>query len=132
MGTFLAQQLTRRVQAMLAGDERIQNTFRDIKLNFDYHEAEPSYFSLDLEAVLRDFNNYDRKSLVFHEDMLYLLSLASKEFVDVLRSYQFGAYDYVRLNVAQDAKPLILGREDLESFRRNKIDIQGLLTLLHI
>ena len=129
LGIFLAQQLTRRVQGLLSADERIQNTFRDIKLNFDYQEAEPSYFSLDLEATLRDFNNYNRQSLVFHEDMIYLLTLASKEFVEVLRSYQFGAYDYLRLNVAQDPTPWMLGREDLESFRRKKVDLQGLLTL---
>lgn len=132
MGPFLAQQLTRRVQALLSTDERIQNTFRDVRLNFEYQEAEPAYFSLDLEATLRDFNNYNRQSLVFHEDMIYLLTLASQEFVEVLRSYQFGNYDYLRLNVAQDPTPWVLGREDLEMFRRKKVDLQGLLTLPRI
>lgn len=132
LGSFLAQQLTRRVQGILAADERIQTTFRDIKLNFNYQDAEPSHFSLDLEATLRDFNNYNRKSMVFHEDMIYLLTLASKEFVEVLRSYQFGAYDFLRVNLAQDPTPWMLGREDLEHFRRKKVDLQGLLNLPRI
>lgn len=130
LGVFLADQLTRRVQALVSGDERIQNTFREIKLHFDYKEDKPKpYFSLTLEASLKDFNNYNRTSLIFHEDMLYLLDVASREFVDVLRSYQFGNYEYLRLNVAQEASPWTLGREDLELFRRKKVDLQGLLSV---
>ncbi len=128
-GDFLAQQLTRRVQGISAADERIQNTFRDVKLTFEYHEEKNSYFSLMLDANLRDFNHYNRKSLVFHEDMLYLLDLVSREFVDVLRSYQFGDYDYLKLNLTQEPNPWLLNRNDLELFRRKKIDLQGLLAL---
>ncbi len=133
LGPFLAQQLTRRVQALVSTDERIQNTFRDIKINFEYHEEkEKSYFSLNLEAALRDFNHYTRRSLVFHEDMLYLLTLSSREFVDVLRSYKFRDYQYLRLNVEQDPNYWILGRDNLELFRRKKMDIQGMLSLPQI
>jgi hypothetical protein len=131
MGPFLAQQLTRRVQALIAGDERVQNTFREAKMDFIYHEEEPAkpYFSLETEAVLRDLNNYTRQSLVLHEDMIYLLTLASREFVEVLRSYQFGSYDYLKVSLAQEPAPWVIGREDLELFRRKKVDLQGLLTL---
>ncbi len=130
LGVFLAEQLTRRVQALMSGDERIQNTFRDIKLHFDYKEdpVKP-YFSLAIEASLKEFNHYNRTSLIFHEDMLYLLNLASREFVEVLRSYQFGSYEYLRLNVAQEISPWKIAREDLELFRRKKVDLQGLLTI---
>ena len=130
LGPFLGQQLTRRVQALAAGDERIQNTFRDSKLNFDYsEEPPPPHFALNIEATLKDFNHYSRQSLVFHEDMLYLLNLASREFVDVLRSYQFGDYHYLSLNLPQEPSHWILGREDLELFRRKKVDLQGLLAV---
>lgn len=133
VGPFLAQQLTRRLQGLGSTDERVQNTFREIKISFEYHEEkEGSYFSLNLEAALRDFNHYTRHSLIFHEDMLYLLNLASREFVDVLRSYKFGDYQYLRLNVAQDPNDWVLGRDDLELFRRKKIDLQGLLSLPRI
>lgn len=131
LGPFLAQQITRRVQALISMDERIQNTFREMKLDFQYHEGakEPSHFSLGIEASLRDFNNYSRSSLVFHEDMLYLLNHASREFVDVLRSYKFGDFDYLSLNIAHEPVERIIGREDLELFRRRKVDLEGLLSV---
>jgi hypothetical protein len=130
LGPFLAQQLTRRVQSLIAGDERIQNTFREVKLEFEFNDkpGEPS-FSLNLEAILRDFNNYTRTSLVFHEDMLYLLNLTSREFVDLLRSYHYVEFDFLRLNVAQEPTQWILGRDDLELFRRKRLDLQGLLSV---
>lgn len=129
VGKFLAAQVTRRVQAMMATDERIQNTFRDIKLNFDYHQEETHpYFSLDMETTLKDFNHYSKGSLVYHEDMLYLLNLASREFVEVLRGYQFEKFDYLKLNLAQDPHSWSFARQDLELFRRKKIDLAGLLT----
>lgn len=130
MGSFLAAQLNRRVQAIAAADERIQLTFGEAKLDFVYHQdSEKPYFSLEIEAVLKDLNNYSRQSLMMHEDMVYLLSLASREFVDVVSSYQFGDYDHVKLSLAQEPNPLILGRENLELFRRKKIDIQSLLSV---
>ncbi len=130
LGSFLAEQLTRRVQAIVTSDERVMNTFHDVKLSFDYQEIPvPSHFSLNLEASLKDLNHYDRKSLVFHEDMIYLLSLASREFVELVRSYQFGDYDYLSLNVAQEPNQWFLGRDNLELFRRKKVDLQSLLSL---
>lgn len=130
LGPFLAQQLSRRVQALLSGDERIQNTFHEIKLNFGYHEEPPrKYFSLDLEAVPRDASPVQKNSLVYHEDMLYLLNVASREFVDVLRSYQFGDFEYLSLNLVQEPASWVLPRDGLELFRRKKVDVQGLLGL---
>lgn len=130
MGEFLARQLTRRVQAITSMDERIQNTFREVKAEFEFHDEKPKpYFSLNLEAVLRDLNNYNKNSIVFHEDMIYLLNLISREFAELVRSYQFAGFEYLRLNVAQESNAWILGREDLEMFRRKKLDIQGLLSV---
>lgn len=130
MGSFLAAQLNRRMQAIAASDERIQLTFGDVKMDFIFHEdVLRPYFSLELDAVLKDLNNYSRQSLVQHEDMIYLLNLAYQEFVDVLRSYQFEDYDHVQLNLTREQNPLILGRENLELFRRKKLDIQGLLAV---
>ena len=129
LGDFLAQQLTRRVEAMVESDERIQNTFRERKVSFEYHDGAKPYFSMSLNTALRDFNNYSRTSLVFHEDMLYLLNLASKEFVDVVRSYQFGDYTYLTLRLSQEPDEWVLGRDDLELFRQGKMDLQGILSL---
>ncbi|MBI3307519.1 MAG: hypothetical protein HYZ84_06925 [Candidatus Omnitrophica bacterium] len=130
LGPFLAKQLTRRVQGMASADERIQNTFRDIKLEFTYHEdSEKPFFSLDLETILRDFNHYQQNSIALHEDMIYFLNMASREFVTVLRSYSFSDYQYLSLNLVQEPAPHILGRDDLELFRRGKLELISLLSV---
>lgn len=133
MGPFLAEQLNRRIQTLVSSDERIINTFRDLKLDFQYEEVPaPAHFSLSLEAPLSDFNNYNRESVVYHDDMLYLLNLISREFVTVLRSYNFGAYDHLRLKLSQEPTPWIIPRNSLELFRQNKETLQGLFSLSKI
>ncbi len=130
LGDFLAEQMTRRAQAIAGGDERIMNTFRDVKVRVVYEkDAEKPHFSFVFDSVsLKDLNNYKRDSLISHEDMVYLLSLISREFVDLLRSYQFGEYDYVSVSIAQEAGEHVIPRDSLELFRKKKIDFQGLLS----
>lgn len=129
LGDFLAEQLTRRIQMIVGMDERIANTFRDVKIRVVYEkEGEKPHFSFVFDSVsLKDFNNYGRESLVSHEDMIYLLSAISREFVDVLRSYQFGEYDYVTVSIAQESYEHVISRDALELFRKKKIDFQGVL-----
>ena len=55
-----------------------------------------------------------------------------REFVNVLKSYQFGDYDYLSLKIAQESNAWVIGRNDLESFRKNKINLQSLLSLPRI
>lgn len=130
LGDFLAEQMTRRAQMMIASDERIANTFRDIKIRVVYEkESEKPFFSFVFDSVsLKDLNNYSRESIVTHEDMIYLLNLISREFVDLLRSYQFGDYDYLTLSIAQEADEHVISRDALELFRKKKIDFQGALS----
>lgn len=132
LGDFLAQQMSRRVQGIANSDERIQNTFRDVKMEFTYHKEDQPYFSLDMEVALKDFNHYSKGSLVHHEDMVYLLNLVFKEFADVMRSYQFGNYEALQLQVAQDPSPWTVSRDEMELFRRKKIDIQSLFSATKI
>lgn len=130
LGPFLAEQITRRVQGMMSVDERVHNTVRQGSVKFSYHEETvPPHFSLEMDILLRDqLPPAKGQSQVYHDDMLYILNLISKEFVNVLRSYRFGDYAYLELDLAQDPVPVILKREDLDLFRRNKIDMQGLLS----
>lgn len=130
LGDFLAEQLTRRIQGLVGMDERIANTFRDVKIRVVYEkEAEKPFFSFVFDSVsLNDFNNYSRTTLMTHEDMLYLLSLISREFVDLLRSYQFGEFDHLSLSIAQESYEHTISRDTLEQFRQKKIDFQGVLS----
>lgn len=128
LGDFLAEQLNRRSQAILSMDERIQNTFQALRLNFRYHRDEPkNYFSLDMDVKLKSAAPLASPPSVLDEDILYLLNRVSREFVLVLRSYGFLDYKYLQLNLASDPISRILAQEDLELFRQNKMDLQGLL-----
>lgn len=131
-GDFLAEQLTRRAQSLLFSDERVQNTFDSLHLIFHYNaQKAKKYFSLDLDAKLKTPTPWAPGPTTFHEDVLHVLNLASREFVDVLRSYKFSDYDYLQLNLASDPISHAVGREQLELFRRNKADLQGLLAGLN-
>ena len=127
LGDFLAEQLTRRSQALLFSDERIHNTFEKVNLLYRYQEEPKNHFSLELDLKLKaPVPSLSGPSLQ-NEDVLYLLKLTSREFVSVLRSYQFSNYEFLQLNLVSDPVAHILGREDLELLRRNKVDLQGLL-----
>ena len=130
LGVFLAEQLTRRTQALLGSDERIQNTFEAPQALFQFHrkEEEENLFSLELDLKPRTAALWAPAVSLFQEDVLYLLNLVSREFVNVLRSYQFSDYHFLQLKLASDPTAHMLGREDLELFRRNKTSVQGLLS----
>lgn len=131
LGDFLAQQLTRRVQSDLAADERIHNTFHLIKIGFDYiAQPEPGgHFSMNIQARLRDRDASAGRSVLLHEDMVYALNLAFREFVDLVKNYGFGDYAQVNLNLADASSgvPWVLDRDQLEMFRRKQIDMAALL-----
>lgn len=128
IGGFIAEQLTRRVQVMLAADERIRNTIREAKLEFTYSKEPPANFSLNVDVSLRDAHAYAGESIVMNEDMLYLLEMTSREFINVVRSYGFQDYEFLKLNLVQDPTPWISAKEKLDLFRRDKIDIHSLFS----
>ncbi|MBI4115121.1 MAG: hypothetical protein HY447_00945 [Candidatus Omnitrophica bacterium] len=128
LGDFLAEQLNRRMQTLLFSDERIQNTFETIQLNIRFYKEEPeNYFSLDLNLKQRGTAPVPLVPSVLNEDILYLLDLVSREFVDVLRSYRFSDYAFLQLKLPSHPFSHNLGKEELELFRREKVDLQGLL-----
>jgi hypothetical protein len=133
LGTFLSQQLTRRVQADLAADERIHNTFRMIKIGFDYvKKPEPGRFSMNIQAKLQDENAGTGRNMLLNEDMLYALNIALREFVDLVQNYRFGDYQQMSLNVSNLKTPEVLSRDQLELFRRKEVDTAGLFSFVKV
>ncbi len=133
LGPFLAEQLTRRVQMIYAADERIHNTFHTLKADFDFTEGPGrSGFAMNIQGELSDPNAQEGAESLTHEDMIYALNLAFRAFVDLMRSYSFGDFDHLSLNVAQAGVPWILNRDQLELFRRGQVDMSGLLSFLKI
>lgn len=125
LAQFLADQLSRRVHALLGQDERIFNTFENVRLIFNYYKNPEKHFSLAIEARLKDINSTD---LVSNEDMLYLLDAVSKEFAVLMRSYSFNDFDYLSLDFAQDPTGWFIKREDLDLFRRGKVEIKDIIS----
>lgn len=128
VGDFLAEQLTRRAQALLFSDERVHNTFESLQLNFRYHEeAAKNYFSMEMDAKLKADTPWEQAPTALQEDVLHVMNLASREFVNVVRSYHFSDYEFLQLHLASDPASHVLRPDQLELLRRNKADLQGLL-----
>lgn len=133
LGDFLAKQLTRRIEGMLASDERIYNTFTRARALAQFirpseKTGKKPYFSIDLDIEPRSYSFQDMVSGWFdHEDAYYLLNLIVRDFMSVLRSYRFDDYDHIAINnIAIPASGAILPKANLELFRRGKIDINAL------
>ena len=132
MGDFLAKQFTRRFQQSASEDERIYNTFANVKLVVRF-EAEPKpHFVFNAAAPLRAEREITYSAAQgLHPDVLYFWSLVAREFVEVLRSYSFQDYQFLQFQLFQQEKLLTwdVSREDLELFRRHKKDLRSILKL---
>lgn len=131
MGEFLARQLSRRIQQMVAEDERIANTFTGVKLILKFANEDPKHFSLLLTAPRKGFDpQLSSGSGEVHEDIIYLWELAAREFADVLRNYGFRDWQYLEFGLVQVQGNLWrASREDLDLFRKKKKVLQDILSL---
>lgn len=128
---FLAQQITRRVQALLAEDERIQNTFASKRMVMSYVSPlqpgqEAGYFSLQVKALPKKMDLVGEESVIQNEDMLYLLGVVMRETMAVLHGYWFEHYEHVKIEPIFGSS-FVLQQPDLELYRKKKIDISQLL-----
>lgn len=131
MGDFLSRQLTRRLQAMLTEDERVGNTFTSVKLSFDFEQEPEPRFTFGAVAPLRGVKEMPfSENQEPHEDILYLWQLAAREFVEVLRSYEYQGYNYLEFQIGHAGKTYFWDakREDLELFRRHQRNFKSILT----
>ncbi len=138
LGEFLARQLNRRVQELLVSDERVRHTLSQARFNFAYYhrpedlqEASKPYFAFHFDFQSKGVKNglQSAEQAVQDEDILYVLNLALREFVDLARSYRFDEYGHFDLisDTAGLSYRLLLKVENLELFRKRKMDISGLL-----
>ncbi len=131
-GDFLSRQFTRRFQMIAAEDERISNTFANVKLVVRFEPQPQGCFFFNAVAPLRN-----QKEAAYtpgrglHEDILYFWERVAREFVEVLRSYSFQDYKSLKFQLSQDEKTMTWAatREDLELFRRHKKTLPEILVL---
>lgn len=138
LGEFLTRQLNRRVQELLVSDERVRHTLSQARFNFTYYhrpedlqEASKPYFALHFDFQPKGVKSglQGAEQAVQDDDILYVLDLALREFVDLARSYRFDEYGHFDLisDTAGLSYRLLLKVENLELFRKRKMDISGLL-----
>jgi len=132
MGDFLSRQLTRRFQMIAAEDERISNTFASIKLVVRFEPKPQQCFLFNVVASLRGKGVAYSQKQGIHEDVLYFWERVAREFVEVLRSYSFQDYKFLKFQLSQGGKLLTWAatREDLELFRRHKKSFKDILVLV--
>lgn len=131
LGDFLARQLTRRVQQDVAEDERIANTFSGVKLLFQYDSKAPELFFLSLTAPLKGVKQKVYSSgQGIHEDVVYLLAMAVREFAYVMHAYDFRSWESLEIELVEaPGYSWKVTPADLELFRKKKKPLQDLLTL---
>jgi hypothetical protein len=130
MGDFLSRQLSRRFQMITAEDERIANTFASVKLAVRFEREPEPCFLFDAVAPLQNPKEvaYSQKQGI-HEDVLYFWGRMAREFVEVLRSYSFQDYKFLKFQLSHGEKMLtwVATREGLDLFRRHKKSLQEIL-----
>jgi len=131
LGEFLAMQLSRRMQMAFSQDERVYNTFSEIKAVFQYVEGDPGHFVFHMTAPLKDIRQkaYTLDQGV-NEDVIYAWNLATREFVNVLRGYSFKDWEFLSFSLTQaPSYTWTANQQDLELYRRMKKPLQDILTL---
>jgi len=132
MGDFLSRQLTRRFQTIAAEDERISNTFASVKLVVRFDPEPEPQFLFNATAPLRG-----ERAVAYtpgegiHEDVIYFWDRMAREFAEVLRSYSFQDYKFLKFQLSQNGNPLtwVATRGDIELFRRHKKTLRDILVL---
>jgi len=132
---FLAQQLTRRVQGVLIQDERIQNAFEKNQVTFRHfadegpqaEEGNAGYFTAQTDLILKNDDGSASYDVMQNEDVLYLLDQVVLESSKILSGYWFKNYQYLELS-SVFGEAFALAPENLDLYRRKKIDVTELLT----
>ncbi len=132
LGDFLSRQFTRRFQMITSEDERISNTFANVKLVVRFEPEPQRCFLFNAVAPLKNSKESAyAPGRGLHDDILYFWERVAREFVEVLRSYSFRDYEFLKFQMSQDGKTLTwtATREDLELFRRHKKSFKDILVL---
>jgi len=139
LGEFLARQLNRRAQELLISDERVRHTLKRVQFNYAYYHSQERlrqangkpYFAFHFDFRSKAMKKMPQSvaQVIRDEDVLYVLDLVLRDFVDLVRSYRFDDFAHFQLvwGVPEQASSFLLELSRLELFRRKKLDISGLL-----
>lgn len=144
---FLAQQLTRRVTGFVFTDERIENTLGHIKpeVTFQRKSTEGSGTKIPSSPAGKVRDELAGKEYFFFktipaekdvltvtetpanrspEDIDYYLDRVIRLITKVLHDYDFNNFSGLEIQIPFSDKTFFLSRDNLEKFRKKKLDIK--------
>jgi len=141
LDTFLAEQLNHRLQAVFAQDPKIVPNFEESKVEFSYYppeEYQPTvteagtpeperYYSAVLHLKPKEVLKPDAPDYLANAGVGYVLEVVLKEFLEVMRGYNFTQFDHLRIQIADTEIFLQMDKNALEQFRKKKISLTELL-----
>lgn len=115
-GWFLSQQISRRIKSIFEEDKKLKNNF---KVTSAQGEMKDLTFQFKFNIVSND-NSPESEKTIF--------SRIIKMTGIVLHLYRFEGYKGAEfINSADNEKKVYLSKEDLERFRKDEINLEGLL-----
>ena len=140
MGSFLAQQLTKRLQLLLSTDERIQRFFAIKNFELVYHEpdvvdADSSKEGGRYYTFLYDIRdprgvrvgNINTLTGNQRTEYLYLWECILHEFTQVAYNYKFRDFNHLELQDEGSMRSMIIFPDVLERLRIKKVDINTVI-----
>lgn len=138
---FLAEQITKRLQADIGLDRHINDKFilgkpnEIITCSYENILGDPAirgkdaggYFSFYLAMRLKEKLFITVNDLKQNEDLLYLLEMVAREFAYVMNAYSFKDYTHMELHLPLLNQGLIVTKEDIQKFYKNKASLEELL-----
>jgi len=142
MGDFIAQQLTKRVQAMIAVDPHLQKSYAVQNLGFIYDNG----FRQEGEEPARDGKQYTfvyetmhpqvaasldhQVNTEFDEEFVMLCDTLLNEFAQVTYSYKFNEYNHIEILESRALKGIKVSHETIQQIRMKKLTVEALLSQL--
>jgi hypothetical protein len=144
MGNFLAEQVARRTGMKLYEDEELATAFEKMEptvvysvvplspsgIEGDREEREPlAFFKVDLELKPRKLTLLPSDPEFMNDPMVQkAVETALRKIRKVLYGYDFKDYQYVDFQVVGMPESYRLRPDQLEKFRKNKVDLAKILT----
>ena len=129
--------------------EKFHGVFEEIKAEFSYYpplkgegpalsnveglvpapspQKEPNIFSATLNLKPKKPDMFQPQHLLEDDSLEYIMTVVLKEFLDVIRGYQFDQYDFLTIKIANTPLEFKLTPQELEQYRKKKIQLITLL-----
>lgn len=125
---FLARQMMMRLYEQIYQDERIANTFTDLHFEVRFRAKPRREFVFEVQATLKDSKVLiNGKSLLGHEDMVYLEDLFADQAALIFHNYTYKDFDDMAIELPAEGERLVATPDDLELFHRKKKKLKEIL-----